>query len=268
MKYQLLVLDIDGTANNSEKQVMEKTKKRIIELQENGIRVVLASGRPPQGVVSVAYELQMDRFGSYILAYNGSKIIECGTGRCIFEKYLPRHLPVSLWKAAKEDGVGFAAYRNDAIVAGTVPDKYMELESKVSSLPIEYHENFGKYMDFPVSQCLITGEPEDLETLEPVLTYKYVHEAQVFHSEPYYLEVTPKNVDKAYGLKHLLNILNIPREEMVCCGDSFNDLTMIQFAGVGVAMANAVDRLKALADYVTVSDNDHDGVAEAIEKFF
>ena len=114
----------------------------------------------------------------------------------------------------------------------------------------------------------MTGEPEDLEALEPVFAQKYFHEAQIFRSEPYFLEATPKNVDKAYCLKHLLEILGIKREEMICCGDGFNDISMIQYAGLGVAMANAQDQVKAVADYVTVCDNDHDGIAEVIEKFF
>ena len=91
---------------------------------------------------------------------------------------------------------------------------------------------------------------------------------EIFRSEPCFLEVVPKDVDKAHSLKRLLKRLNIPREEVVCCGDSFNDITMIQFAGVGVAMANAQEELKQAADYVTRADNDHNGVVEVIEKFF
>ena len=68
--------------------------------------------------------------------------------------------------------------------------------------------------------------------------------------------------------RHLLDILGISREEMVCCGDGFNDVSMIQFAGLGVAMANAQEKVKDVADYITVNDNDHDGIAEVIEKFF
>lgn len=75
-------------------------------------------------------------------------------------------------------------------------------------------------------------------------------------------------MDKAYSLKHLLEILGIGREEMVCCGDSFNDISMIQYAGLGVAMANAQEKLKDVANYITENDNDHDGIAEVIEKFF
>ncbi|MDD3252448.1 MAG: Cof-type HAD-IIB family hydrolase [Lachnospiraceae bacterium] len=268
MSYQLLVLDIDGTVNDSEQRVTAKTKRSVIDLQRRGVRVVLASGRPPLGIFPVASELKLDQFGSYIMAFNGAKIMEYGQGRCIFERHLPFHLPARLWEDVRRYEVGFAAYHGDVIVAGTRPDQYLKLESEICKMTVEYRERFGAYVDFPVSECLITGEPEELEMLEMDLSHKYVHEAQLFHSEPHYLEVTPKNVDKAYGLKHLLKILHIPRENTVCCGNSFNDRTMIQYAGVGVAMANAVEPLKIVADYVTVNDNDHDGIAEVIERFF
>lgn len=268
MSYQLLVLDIDGTVTNSDKEVTEKTREAVIRLQRRGVQVVLASGRPPRGIYSVAESLEIGSFGNYVLAFNGGKIIEFNTRKCIFEKQLPSHLPGRLWQDALKHQVGIAAYQDDVIAAGTEPDKYMLLESKITNMPIEYRKDFGSYVRFPVSECLITGEPEDLEILEPVLAHKYFHEAQIFHSEPYYLEVTPKNVDKAYGLKHLLNILGIKREDMVCCGDSYNDITMLQHAGLGIAMNNAPGQVKQVADYVTVNDNDHDGIAEVIEKFF
>ena len=107
-----------------------------------------------------------------------------------------------------------------------------------------------------------------LESIEPVIAEKYQLEAQVFRSEPYFLEVLPKNVDKAYCLERLLKILGIKREEMVCCGDGFNDISMIQYAGLGVAMANAQEKVKDVADYITINSNDEDGIAEVIEKFF
>lgn len=268
MSYQLLVLDIDGTVTNSNKEVLDKTRNAIWELQKGGVQVVLASGRPPEGVFPIAEKLGFDQYGSYVLAFNGAKIIDVKTRQCVFEKTLPSYLPGRLWLDALKNGIGIAAYKEGAIVAGTEPDEYMSLESKISGMPIEYHEDFIKYVKFPVHECLITGAPEDLEAVEPIFAHKYFHEAQVFHSEPWYLEVIPKNVDKAYGIKHLLKLLNIPREATVCCGDSFNDITMLQYAGLGVAMANASDKIKMVADYVTVNDNDHDGIAEVIERFF
>lgn len=268
MKYKLLVLDIDGTVTNSKKEVTEKTKNAILDLQKRGIPVAIASGRAPQGIYSVAKALELDKFGSYIMPFNGARIVNFQTGECIYSKTLPLHLPARLWRDAVENGIGIVTYDEKEVIAGTELDKYILLEAKIAGMPVVYHENFNTYVDFPVNKCLMTGEPEDLEVLEPVFAQKYFHEAQIFRSEPYFLEATPKNVDKAYCLKHLLEILGIKREEMICCGDGFNDISMIQYAGLGVAMANAQEQVKAVADYVTVCDNDHDGIAEVIEKFF
>lgn len=267
-KYKLLVLDIDGTVTNSEKKLLDKTREKIIELQERGVRVVLASGRPPQGVVPIAKELELSRFHSYILSHNGAKIIDCTTRDCIYEKHLPLHIPRRLWQDARTYGIGICTYGDGKLIAGTQPDCYMELEASITGLSIQYREDFGTYVRFPVNGCLLTGDPDDMEVVESVLRKKYFHEAGLFYSEPYFLEVIPQNVDKAYGLKHLLKILGIKNDEMVCCGDSFNDIRMIQYAGVGVAMKNGQEKLKAVANYVTKNDNDHDGIVEVIERFF
>lgn len=268
MDYKLLVLDIDGTVTNSDKKVLEKTRKAIIKLQEKGILVAIASGRAPKGVFSIAQELELDRFGNYILSYNGAKIINFKTKECIYEKCLPRHVPGRLWKDAVKYNLGVLTYTDEVLIAGTPPDPYMDLESRISDMPIVYHADFQAAVHGPVNSCLLTGAPEDIEALEPVFSHKYFHETEIFRSEPCFLEVVPKNVDKSYSLKYLLPILGIRPEETVCCGDSFNDVTMIQFAGLGVAMANAQSKLKAVANYVTEHDNDHDGIAEVIEKFF
>ncbi|MGN0157803.1 MAG: Cof-type HAD-IIB family hydrolase [Brotaphodocola sp.] len=268
MKYKLLVLDIDGTVTNSDKKILPKTRQAIIDLQEKGVAVAIASGRAPKGVFSIAEELELHRFGNYILSFNGARIINFQTRECVYEKYLPLHIPGRLWSDAMKYQLGILTYADDVIIAGTEPDSYMELESRISNMPIVYNKNFRTDVRFPVNGCLLTGEPEMIETLEPVFTRRYFHETEIFRSEPCFLEVVPKNVDKAYSLKHLLGILGIRREETVCCGDSFNDISMIQFAGTGVAMANGQEKLKRLADYVTENDNDHDGIAEVIEKFF
>lgn len=268
MDYELLVLDIDGTVTNTEKEVMTRTREAVIQIQKQGVNVVLASGRPPQGVYPIAKTLKMEQFDSYLLAFNGGKIIHLKTGKCIFEKRLPLHIPKRLCKDAQKHGIGMGAYGDDVILAGTLPDRYLELESKISRLPIEYHANLSADLNFAVNQCILTGEPELLERVESILFHQYFHEAQIFHSEPFYLEVSPKNVDKAYGLKYLLCALGLSREKMVCCGDSYNDIRMLQYAGVGVAMKNAPEDVKLVADFVTERDNDHDGIAEVVERFF
>lgn len=268
MKYKFLVLDIDGTVTNSQKEITPKTLEAVVDLQKRGILVAIASGRPTKGVSKVAQTLRFQEFGSFVMPFNGARILNFKTGECVYSKTLPLHLPGRLVRDAKENGVGIVTYQGDQIIAGTEPDSYMQIEAKINDIPIVWEKQFESYVKFPVNKCLLTGDPTDLEALEPMLAQKYCHEAQVFRSEPYFLEVTPKNVDKAYCLKHLLEILGIRREEMVCCGDGFNDISMIQFAGLGVAMANAQPQVKEVADYITERDNDHDGIAEVIEKFF
>lgn len=160
------------------------------------------------------------------------------------------------------------AYGDGMIITGILPDRYLKLESRVSRIPIEVRGNLGTEKGLAVNQCILTGDPDILDKIEPVLYRRYFHEAEIFHSEPFYLEVSPKNVDKAYGLKYLLRILGIPRERMVCCGDSYNDIRMLQYAGMGVAMKNAPEAVKMMADLVTENDNDHDGIAEVAKRFF
>lgn len=127
-------------------------------------------------------------------------------------------------------------------------------------------ENFAEYVKFPVNKCLMTGKPKQLETIEKEMQAKY-KDLSIYRSEPFFLEIMPTNIDKAYSLGKLLEHLNMTKEEMICIGDGFNDLSMIQYAGLGVAMANAQEVVKKSADYVTLS-NDQDGVAHVIKEFW
>ena len=148
MKYKLLVLDIDGTVTNSKKEVTEKTKNAILDLQKRGIPVAIASGRAPQGIYSVAKALELDKFGSYIMPFNGARIVNFQTGECIYSKTLPLHLPARLWRDAVENGIGIVTYDEKEVIAGTKPDKYTLLEAKIASMPIAYHEDFSYLCGF------------------------------------------------------------------------------------------------------------------------
>lgn len=154
MKYKLLVLDIDGTVTNSQKEVSEKTRNAIIQLQENGVQVVIASGRAPKGVFPIARALNFDRFGSYILAFNGARIIDFKTGECVYEKKLPLYIPGRLWEDAVKHDLGILTYTEHAIITGTAPEQYMEFEAKISHMDLEYHSDFCRYVNFPVNGCL------------------------------------------------------------------------------------------------------------------
>ena len=122
------------------------------------------------------------------------------------------------------------------------------------------------YVSFPVVKFLMLEDGDYLAMVEPKVKAALGRDYSVYRSEPYFLEVLPKGIDKAASLERLLSRLGMGKEQMIACGDGYNDLSMIQYAGLGVAMENAVFPVKKAADYVTYS-NDNDGVAHVVEKF-
>lgn len=267
MIYEMLVLDLDGTLTNSRKEITEPTKKALIEIQEAGKKVVLASGRPINGVQPLADILELGRFGSYILSFNGARITQCSTGKIIYNKTIPDEVIEPIYHIAKEyQGVDIIMYEGDNIISGLKPNQYTEKEKMINQMQIQSVDNFVKYIDFPVNKLLIPGEPKVLEQMMGVLKDKFHSLLNIYRSEPFFLEIMPQKIDKAYTLQKLLSSIGLSADQMICCGDGYNDLSMIEYAGLGVAMENAQPIVKEKADYITRS-NDEDGVLYVINQF-
>lgn len=266
MKYKVLVLDIDGTLCDSQKVITQPTKDAISKLQDQGVTVVIASGRPVYGVMPSAKELKLEQRNGYILAFNGGRIINCTTDEIIVDTILPDHFAPRIEKMAREYGCSLMSYEGNQVITINADDQYVQLEARINGLPVKQIKSFEPYATYPMNKMIVTGDGDYLEKLEPVFA-KAFPELNVYRSEPFFLEMLPKGIDKAKSLSVLLKHLHLTREEMVACGDGFNDKTMIEYAGMGVAMANAQDAVKEVADFVTKS-NDEDGVVYAIEKLF
>ncbi len=266
MAYKIIALDLDGTLTNSEKKITPKTKEALFRIQEKGIKVVLASGRPTPGVLPLAEELRLQDYGSYILSYNGAKIINCKTKEAVCNETLPGWIIKEVYEEALAQDVGIITYEDDAIIAGNGIDKYIEIEAGINKLPIKEVSDFVEYVDFDVNKCLLTGYDEHMARVERNFGKRFGTLLNIYRSEPFFVEVMPKGIDKAHSLDKLLKSLGYTKDELICCGDGFNDLSMIKYAGLGVAMANAQDKVKEVADFITKS-NDEDGIAYVIEKF-
>ena len=266
MAYEILVLDIDGTLTNSRKEISDKTLASIRKIQERGHKVVLASGRPTPGVLPLADKLKLSEYDGYILSFNGAKIINCKTNETIYQKVLPGDIISQLHAAALENDVGIISYESNCIITDSKIDEFMETEARINGISIKKVDNFPSYINFDVNKCLMTGPGNKLEKVEIIMKEKFGRRISVYRSEPFFLELMPLNIDKAYSLGKLLEYLGLSKEQMISCGDGFNDLSMIQYAGMGVAMANAQDVVKKAADYITLS-NDEDGIAHVIKEF-
>lgn len=266
MKYKLLVLDLDGTLTNSQKIITEHTRKTLIEAQKNGVKIVLASGRPTYGVAPLADQLELNTYEGYILSYNGGEIIDWKTGKLMYKNLLDPEVLPYLYQCAKDNNFAIVTYENEYVLTEHPHDEYVLKEALLNVMKIKKVDNFLKAVTHPIAKCLIVGEPTRLAVLEKEMHEQLKDRMGVFRSEPYFLELVPKGIDKARSLSVLLKEIGLTKDEMIAIGDGFNDLSMIQYAGLGVAMSNAQPIVRENADYITLS-NDEDGVAHVVEKF-
>lgn len=266
MNEKILVLDIDGTLTTSSKEISTETKRGIKMVQERGHLVMLASGRPSMGMMRYAKELELAKYGGYLLSYNGARIIHCPSDEIIYQRTLPRSVIPDLYFFAKEHDCGLITYCGDTVISGTRLDEYIELEARINGLPIKEVDDFISFVNYDVNKCLMTAPGDDAEQYELLLQEQFADTLSIYRSEPYFIEIMPKNVDKGASLNYMLNTMGLSMENAICCGDGYNDITMISYAGIGVAMANARDEVKAAADYITKS-NDEDGLVDVIQKF-
>ncbi len=266
MAYELLVLDVDGTLVNSKKEITEATRRAVVTCQENGVKVAIASGRCTEGIRHQASEIGLDRYGGYIVSYNGGRITNCRTGEVVYDIPLPDGMIHELYDYSQQEHTGILTYYDGKIIAHSDTDPYITVDAKGCDIPICVPGDFHREVNFPVNKCILTGEPEHLAKLEKKAAKDFEGRLSVYRSEEFYLEMMPLGVDKAYGMAKLLERLGYSRSQMVCCGDGFNDLPMIVYAGLGVAMGNAPDALKEKADYVAPSC-DEDGLVDVIDRF-
>jgi len=265
MKYKVLALDIDGTLVGSDHNVLPETKEALIAAQKKGLKVVLASGRPTPGMMALSKELQLEKYGGFVLSYNGGRITNMQTGEVVHEQFLTPSEAHEIYDLAKRLGVNMMAYDGNDIL--TVDhDEYIQLESDINEMPLREIKDFKSEVVNNTIKTLTTGAPERIAEVEQVYLEEFSEKFSICRSMPFFLEVMPQGINKAASLERLLDSLGLSREDMVACGDGFNDVEMIRFAGLGIAMGNAVAETKAVADYVTKS-NDDNGIVDVLEQF-
>mgnify|MGYP002577867138 FL=1 len=266
MKYKLLVLDVDGTLLNDEREISKRTLAALLKVQQMGVRIVLASGRPTYGLMPLAKTLELGNYGGFVLSYNGCQIIKAQNGEILFERRInPEMLPY-LEKKARKNGFAIFTYHDDTLITDSPDNEYIKNEALLNNLKIIREDEFSTAIDFAPCKCMLVSDKEKaLIGLEQHWEKRLAGPLDAFRSEPYFLEVVPCGVNKANTLGALLEHLGVTREEVIAVGDGVCDVTMLQLAGMGVAMGHSQDSVKVCADYVTAS-NEEDGVALAVEK--
>lgn len=264
MRYKVAIFDIDGTLTNRDKVLTPRTRDAVKALQQSGVIVVLASGRPTYGIMPLANELEMAKYGGYILAYNGGVILDCASMREIYTQQLDAQLIPPLYEIATQEGCVMLSYKDERVASEDITDEYVAYEARLNKMGLLQLDSFVESFSHPVPKCLAVGAPEAAAALEARLKPLYGDQMEIYRSEPFFVELVPRGIDKALSLGRLAEHLQLTADDMIAFGDGFNDLTMIEFAGCGVAMANAQERVRDAANFTTLS-NDEDGVAHFID---
>lgn len=266
-KIRVLALDLDGTLTNDEKKVTPRTRAALEAAAAQGVTIVLASGRPTAGVMPLAKDLELDKQGGCILSYNGGTIVDCKTGETLYRRELDAVFVPELCAFAAQQGVTIITYNKDGVVSEHPDDEWALRECFTTKLPMIGVEDLAAYVDYPICKMLITLDPARRDEVCAAGRRQFEGRLDLYPSSPFFIEAVPLGVAKDVSLAALLERMGLGRENLMAIGDGLNDRSMLAFAGVGVAMQNAEQPVKDVAVYVTAADNNHDGVAEAVEKF-
>lgn len=267
-KYKVLALDLDGTLTNAQHKISPATRNALIGLQREGVILVLASGRTTFGIEGVARELKMDEWGGYILSYNGAKIISCRDKEILARKTIDLKLIPRIYDIADRCGLVALSYTSQEIITEDANAPIVQYESKVNNhMPIrEVTDLVGALTRAPF-KMVIGGDTNDVLRARGLLEMELGEELSLFTGNPEFIEIASADVYKGGALQFLLSDLGLTPEQLIAVGDTHNDLSMIQMAGLGVAMANATEAVKQCADYITKS-NDEEGITHLLNKIF
>ena len=264
MKYKMLVVDMDDTLLTDDHELSNENKEMLLKAQEMGVYVVLASGRPTSAMIRYAKELQCDINNSYMISFNGSTITDLKEDKVLFEHSLTKEQIHSLYDFSQENNTHIITYLDGKIISER-NSEYIDLESTITGLELVIVPSFKEAVTTSAVKCLLLEEPSYLKSVEPKLKVA-MPDLSVCMSKPFFLEAAPYGVNKGAAVQIIAEKLNIHSREIIAIGNAENDLTMVQYAGLGVWVDNVDAELREFGDVIVASNNDH-GVAEVVRRF-
>ncbi|MDG3132162.1 sugar-phosphatase [Streptococcus suis] len=266
MSIKLVAIDIDGTLLNSQHEITPEVFSAIQDAKKAGVKIVIATGRPISGVRSILEELQLTEQGDYVITFNGGLVQDTSTGEDIIKTTLTYDDYMEIELAARKLNLPMHASTKEGMyTANRNIGKYTIYESMLVNSPVFYRTP-EEMMDKEIIKIMMVEEAEILDAAIPQLPKHLTKTYNVAKSAPFYLEITPKTVNKGEAIIQLAKQLNIPIEQTMAIGDQENDRSMLEVVGNPVVMENGNPELKKIAKYITKS-NDESGVAHAIRQW-
>lgn len=264
--YKLIALDMDGTLLNSQKKLTPRVCDAITRAKEKGIKVILASGRPFEGMLPTLQALGLDGNEDIALTYNASLILNVASKNIISSALLKIDDAIQLFTIANKLNVNIHAYSMTHGLITPKHNKYTYYEAKLNHIPVTEFDFHKLSSDDTILKVMMIDEPNILAQAIRQLPLYLEDKYSMAKSMPFFFEFMHKKSNKGNGMQVLASHLGLSAKQIICVGDAANDLEMIKFSGLGIAMQNATDEIKSHANYITDS-NDNDGVAKVIEKY-
>lgn len=268
MKNKILAVDLDATLLCDDKTVSEGNLQALHRMLDAGHYIVFATGRPVESGRVIARKLGLRVPGFYLMAYNGAIIYDCAADCVLLKKSVPIDIVQDIFERAEKAGIYVQTYTNADIVT-TKHTKELDYYRDRTHLSYKLARNVLDVLEEEPQKVLLI----DLENKERLRKFRRDN----FHWEQgkctsifscdQYLEYCPMDTSKGSALEYLRTILNMPEDSTIAVGDEQNDVSMIQTAHIGIAMKNGVPEAKEAADYITENDNNHNAIAEIIDKF-
>jgi len=260
MKYKLLATDLDGTLLNSKSEISEHTRKTILKAMEQGMMFVPSTGRPLCGVERFATQFPGD---FPVIVYNGAAVVMSKSKRVLFSQNLNRADAKEVYQLGCERGVPIIIWEGETLHVSHICFE-IELYQTITSATLHVLEDFDKLGDIVKMIWLVPAEDGRRLTLE--LGARFAGRMNVHTSHPCLLEFVDVKASKGLALAAIGEAYGVSAGEMIAAGDGYNDVSMLNYAGLSVAMSNAPEEIRQLCKHVTCS-NDEDGVAKVVEEF-
>ena len=265
--YKLMAVDMDGTLLKDDKTISNKSKEAIKKAVSLGVKIVLTTGRPIQGIVNYLDELELTGKDDYVIGLNGALVCKTIDYSVLSSNGTLKGKDLKhIYDNVKKLNTYVHSYtRNEDLVNAESKfsrgdEKRVHLKVRVVDFSIDIQD------DDEILKVMLEEEKDVLDRITPLIPKELYEEYSVFRSVDYMIEFMKKGCTKATGVEKLAQHLGISQDEIISIGDAINDKEMIEYAGLGVAMGNSMNEIKNIANFITKT-NEEDGVAYAIEKF-
>lgn len=266
---KMIIADMDGTSLNEKEDITKGSIEMIKKVLDSGRMFFFASGRPVFGIKRKIKDAGLEEKVKYFIAYNGGVVYDAVNEKHLYEKNISFNIINSVHEMIKEKDldVCLCLHHNDVIYV-TKDTEEIRIEAESNHQKMIYLENLESIKDIKFMKILLISENQKLKKASEELQKSHIgSEIKMMFSLDMLLEVLPHDSDKSVALRWLADYLDISLEDILAVGDAENDIEMLKEAGIGVAMGNAYEHVKKIADYTTKRTNNEDGLVEAVEKF-